>query len=102
MRVDSVAWVSRHPDRYYAFPVIPHSIFSNNCESPSRDSVCELYEFYFDNPHTVIDTYYVGIRFYDVSVPDEPYFHRVTNTIVIPSYPCDFNEEMEYTKWIYF
>ena len=103
-RVDSVEWRDRNPDKYFAYPMAPEVLLEDNCDSSlATDSICGLYEFYFDNPHSVLDTYYVGIRFFDPRYPDVIYDHDVDNTIVASYYPCDMGDDPELaTQWITF
>ena len=101
MWVDTVMWHDRNPDRHFAYRMAPDSLLSINCDSSlATDSICGLYEFYFDNPHSVIDTYYVGIRYFDPSHPDEVYYNTLRNKIV-RSVPCDHDSDLPVPQWIF-
>ena len=56
VHVDSVAWHKRAPDRYFRYRgnVMGDSI--------DRDYTAAVFEFFFDTPIEVMDTFYVGFR----------------------------------------
>lgn len=53
IHVDSVKWHSRRPDHYFRY--------RGNTASP-REYVAPVFEFFFDTPIVVMDTFYVGFR----------------------------------------
>ena len=61
VHVDSVIWHQREPDRYFRY-------WSNNGDN--LDTVVPVYEFYFNTPHEVHDSFYVGFRSDYVMTPE--------------------------------
>ena len=57
-RVDSIKWEPQRPSRYFAYPLL---YSSGLCVS---DTIVPSYEFYFEKPITLRDTFYVGMSIY--------------------------------------
>ena len=55
VHVDSVKWHRREPDKYFRY-VSTYSL------DPVQDTVVPVYEFFFDTPHEVHDSFYLGFR----------------------------------------
>ncbi|MBQ6069610.1 MAG: T9SS type A sorting domain-containing protein [Bacteroidales bacterium] len=55
VHVDSVKWHRRSPDKYFKYS-------STYTTGFIQDTVAPVYEFFFDTPHFVHDSFYVGFR----------------------------------------
>ena len=55
VHVDSAKWHRRAPDKYFRYR-------STLSTAPIQDTVVPVYEFFFDTPHEVHDSFYVGFR----------------------------------------
>ena len=70
--VDSVKWHPRPPDRYYYYEARQPA---NTLNPPYY--YAPVYEFYFDTPRVVMDTFYVGFRSDYVMPPEfDPLLHH--------------------------
>ena len=57
VHVDSVKWHRRSPDKYFRY------IRTASVTHPAtEDTIVPVYEFFFDTPHFVHDSFYVGFR----------------------------------------
>ena len=73
VHVDSVKWHRREPDKYFRYR-------STSTTAPRPQVVVPVYEFFFDTPHYVHDSFYVGFRSDYVRSPNydpaiSPYEH---------------------------
>ena len=79
-RIDSVRWLHpNRPDRYFVYPDMDYIT-----HAAKPDVVVPSYEFYFDTPTVVLDTFYIGVRFIPIKDSVRPY--GVWNTGYLESY----------------